>query len=84
MKIIIFETKSWEKKFFNKALKGHDLKFIKEPISLENCQLAGGAEVISVFITSKVTAEILNKLPNLKLLWWDLVEPIVAFMPWGR
>lgn len=68
MKIIIFETKSWEKKFFNKALKGHDLKFIKEPISLENCQLAGGAEVISVFITSKVTAEILNKLPNLKLI----------------
>lgn len=68
MKIALFETKPWEKKFFNKALKGHDLKFIKEPISLDNCQLAGDCEIISTFIASKVNSEIISKLPNLKLI----------------
>ncbi|MDO8667714.1 MAG: hydroxyacid dehydrogenase [bacterium] len=68
MKISIFEIKPWEKKFFNKALKGHNLDFIKEPISLENYQSSGDCEIISVFIASKVNSEILNKLPNLKLI----------------
>ena len=68
MKIAIFETKPWEKKFFNKALKDFDLIFIKEPVSSENCQLADGCEVISTFITSKLTAEIINKLPKLKII----------------
>ena len=78
MKIAIFETKPWEKKFFNKALsssakaaankKSHDLKFIKEPINLENCQLAESSQVISTFIASKVNREILDKLPSLKMI----------------
>ena len=68
MKIAIFETKPWEKKFFNKALKGNDLFFIKEPICLDNCQLAQGCEIISTFIASKINREILNKLPGLKMI----------------
>ena len=78
MKITIFETKPWEKKFFNKALslsakatadkKGHNLIFIKEPLSLDNFKLASDSEIISIFITSKVNSEIINKLPKLKLI----------------
>ena len=68
MKIAIFETKPWEKKFFNKALKGQDLKFIKEPISLDNCRLAEDSQILSTFIASKVNSEIINKLPNLKMV----------------
>lgn len=68
MKIAIFETKPWEKKFFNKALKGKELEFIKEPINLTNCQAALESEVLSVFIASKISQEILNKLPKLKLI----------------
>jgi len=68
MKIAIFETKPWEKKFFNKALKDHDLKFIKEPINSANCQLAGDCGIISTFIASKVNDEILNQLPGLKMI----------------
>src|SRR3989338_11091166 len=68
MKIAIFETKPWEKKFFNKALKDSDLIFIKEPLSLENCQLADGCEIVSTFIASKVNGKILNKLPKLKMI----------------
>lgn len=67
-KIAIFETKPWEKKFFNKALKGNNLLFIKEPISLANCRLAEGREIISTFIASKINGEILNKLPSLKMI----------------
>ncbi|MBI2459025.1 MAG: hydroxyacid dehydrogenase [Parcubacteria group bacterium] len=68
MKIAIFETKPWEKKFFNKALKGQALAFVKEPISPANCQLAKDCEIISTFISSKVNNEILNKLPKLKMI----------------
>lgn len=68
MKVAIFETKPWEKKFFNKALKGHDLKFIKEPISLDNCRLAEDSQILSTFIASKVNSEIINKLPSLKMI----------------
>lgn len=68
MKIAIFETKPWEKKFFKKTLKGQVLEFIKEPISLDNCQLADGCEIISTFIASRVSSEIINKLPNLKMI----------------
>ena len=68
MRIAIFETKPWEKKFFKKALKGNDLVFIKEPLNTDNLSMAKDCEVISTFIASKVTAEILSKLPNLKMI----------------
>lgn len=68
MKIAIFETKPWEKKFFNKALKGQNLVYVKEPLSLENLALAADCEIISTFIASKVNSEVLNKLPGLKMI----------------
>ena len=68
MKIAIFETKPWEKKFFKKILKGQVLEFIKEPVSLDNLSAVKDCEVISTFIASKVTAEILSKLPKLKMI----------------
>lgn len=68
MKIAIFETKPWEKKFFNRALKGQNLVYIKEPLSLENLAPAADCEIVSTFIASKVKSEILNKLPGLKMI----------------
>jgi len=68
MKIAILETKPWEKKFFNKALKGHDLEFIKEPIDATNVETAKDCDIISTFIASKVNSEIINKLPKLKMV----------------
>jgi len=44
----------------------HHVVYYREPISLEN--LNSEAEVISIFVSSEVTAEIINKLPKLRLI----------------
>ena len=68
MKIAIFEIEKWEKPFLEQALAGHELIFSEETLSLSNLQLAESADVISVFIYSVMNHELLEKLPNLKLL----------------
>lgn len=68
MKIVFFEVESWEKTFLNQQLSGHQLSFFDGPLNEENLAQAADAEVISVFIYSKITPEVLAKLPSLKLL----------------
>lgn len=68
MKIVFFEVQEWEKKLLKKALKGHKLSFIASPLSGDNVSKAKDADIISIFIYSKITSSILKKLPKLKLL----------------
>jgi D-lactate dehydrogenase len=68
MKIAFFEIKDWEKKYLKKELKGHSLKFYKEPLDLEYAKTIKDFDIISVFIYSKINKRILNKLPKLKLI----------------
>ena len=58
MKIAFLELNAWEEKFLRDRLVGHEIV----------TQLAGDAEVVSPFIYSKLTAEVLATLPNLKLV----------------
>ena len=66
--LTLFEVKPWEIKYLKAKLKGHSLKFIKEPISNINISKAKDSDIISVFIYSKVNKDVLKKLPNLKLI----------------
>ncbi|WP_456489189.1 NAD(P)-dependent oxidoreductase [Caminibacter pacificus] len=68
MKIAFFEVKEEEKEFFEKNLKNVDAEvfFFKETINEH--QLPADYDVISIFINSKITSEILDKLPNLKYI----------------
>ncbi|MFP4514467.1 MAG: hydroxyacid dehydrogenase [Parcubacteria group bacterium] len=68
MKISFFEIKGWEKKYLKASLKGHKLSFYKEPLTEDNVLLAKGADIISVFIYSKINKKVLNTLKNLKLI----------------
>lgn len=68
MKISFFEIKGWENKFLKKGLKGHNLEFFSEPLKLDNIGKAKDADIISVFIYSKINKEILNKLPKVKFI----------------
>jgi len=68
MKIAFFEIKGWEKKYLKNKLKGHSLEFYNEPLSLENVKRAKSFDIISVFIYSKITGQIIRKLPKLKLI----------------
>jgi len=63
MKSAFFEVRDWEKEYLQKAF--GDAAFFSEKFSPEQ---AGGAQVISVFVDSKIDTHALEKLPNLKMI----------------
>jgi len=67
MKIAFFEVQPWEIKRLKKEL-GGKIKFFAEPLSNVNCNLVKDYEVISTFIYSKITRDLLEKLPNAKYI----------------
>ncbi len=68
MKIAFFELENWEKDKIKKSLKKHNVLFFKEPLSKSNIEKIKDAEIISVFIYSKITREIIDSLPKLKFI----------------
>lgn len=68
MKITIFDIQGWEKRSMEKMLEKHKLTFCEEQLNADNINLANNADVISVFVTSRVTSDYINKLPKLKMI----------------
>jgi len=74
MNIYFFEVEDWEKIHLERKLKekglfeGNKIEFTKEELTENNVSQYKDADVISVFIYSKVTKEIIDSLPNLKLI----------------
>ncbi|PIR43766.1 hydroxyacid dehydrogenase [candidate division WWE3 bacterium CG10_big_fil_rev_8_21_14_0_10_32_10] len=68
-KIAFFETTGSKKKYINSKLsKQFDISFYKESLSFSNINEASKAEIIGIFINSKITAELIDKMPNLKFI----------------
>ncbi len=67
-KIGFFEIEEWEKDYLLEKLKGADISFFSEPLSAENLPLAEPFQIISPFIYSKISRDVLEKLPNLKII----------------
>ncbi len=67
MKIIFFETTEEEKKVLPGLLEGLDAVFLKEKLTLQNVGLAAEAEIVSVFVNSEISKEIIDLLPKAKL-----------------
>lgn len=68
-KIVFFEVKEqWEKTFYQKELKANDIKFFKQTIQEVKKDLYRDVEIISTFIYSKVSRDIIDSLPNLKFI----------------
>jgi D-lactate dehydrogenase len=68
MKIVFFEVKQTQEEFLRRALSGLDVTFHEEKLSLENIDLAMGADVVSVFTSSMVNKGIMDNLPDLKII----------------
>jgi len=66
MKIIFFETQDWERELLEKQLP--ESLCTQEKLTQENVEQYKDAEVISCFIYSQITKEIIDKLPKLKYL----------------
>ncbi|MGV8172300.1 MAG: hydroxyacid dehydrogenase [Candidatus Woesearchaeota archaeon] len=67
-KAAFFGLEEWEQERIKKNLKGYDIKFFDKSLSFENVGKIKDVQVIGIFIYSKITSEILDKLPKLKII----------------
>ena len=68
MRIAFFEVEDWEEEYLKGKLNGHQLKFSNEKLSLENAAQIKDFDALSVFIYSKIDEQIIQAIPNLKLI----------------
>lgn len=68
MKIAFFEIQGWEKPILKRMLEKHSLTFFKEPLKLEDIEKVKNADIISVFIYSKLDKKLIDKLKKIKLI----------------
>ncbi|HHE76685.1 MAG TPA: hydroxyacid dehydrogenase [Candidatus Parcubacteria bacterium] len=71
--VAFFETEPWEEDYLrqnlNKRLSGRlSLKFFKSPLKKTNIKEIKSAEVLAVFIYSKLDEKIISELPRLKFI----------------
>jgi len=68
MTIAFFSTSNDERKYLEKHFQQHHCIFSKDPLTLDTVKSAAESDIISVFINSEVSGEVLQKLPKVKLL----------------
>ncbi|MBI5122525.1 NAD(P)-binding domain-containing protein [Candidatus Roizmanbacteria bacterium] len=68
MKIAFFEIDEWEKEYLKEKLAEHELSFFDTPLTKENIDDVKDVEIISIFLSSSITRDIIDKLPNLRLI----------------
>lgn len=68
MKIAFFETEKWEEEYIKSQLKDHRLLFFHRLISKKDLKKIKDIEILSIFIYSRISENILNELPNLKAI----------------
>ncbi len=68
MKIAFFEIEEWEKPYIKDKLSEYEIVFFNEPLTSENVQQVKDAESISIFIYTHLTKELIDQMPQLKLI----------------
>jgi len=62
MKVAFFEVKDWEREYLTNQLNDVDVAFFSEKLSAENADMVKECEIISVFVDSQITKEVIEKL----------------------
>ncbi|MEK6886364.1 MAG: NAD(P)-dependent oxidoreductase [Nanoarchaeota archaeon] len=68
MKIAFFEIEDWEREIIKKELKTHSLMFFNRYFEENDVSKLQDVDVLAVFVYSKITKNVINKLPNLKMI----------------
>ena len=68
MKINVFEVEDWEREAFVSLHAEHQIEFVAGPLTRENAEAYARAEVVSPFIHSDLSADVLKHLGCLKLI----------------
>jgi D-lactate dehydrogenase len=66
--IVFTELEAWEEDYLRDRLPGHKLTFIRRPLQPQDLDGLKRVQVLSPFIYTPVTAEVVEKLPELKLV----------------
>ena len=68
MKIVVFEAEQREKSAFDALTPPNVVERVTEPLSMENAGRFADAEIVSTFIYSTLSREVLEQFPLLKLI----------------
>lgn len=68
MKIAFVQVKDWEKPLIKKGLKGNKITFLDEPLTDKNVNKIKDCEILSIFIATKLTKELIKKFTKLELI----------------
>lgn len=68
MKIAFFEVKQWERDYLTSRLPADHLHFSSEPLDQAHCPAPAGCTCLSVFIHSRLTGPVLERLAQVKLI----------------
>ena len=68
MKIAAFEMEPWECESFETLQNEHDVRFDERPLSVETAEDHADAEIISTFIYSDLSRQVLEKFDSLQLI----------------
>lgn len=66
--IAFFELEGWEKDYLKRKLRKHKLLFIEGALTDKNISQAADADILSVFIYSRIGEKELTRLPKVKLI----------------
>ena len=64
----MFETKEWERRYLAETVKEVDLRFSEERLNKDTVHKYKDAQAVIVFVDSRVSAGVIDQLPNLKLI----------------
>ena len=64
MKIAVFSTKPYDRRFLNDAAKeaGHELTFLDAKLSEATCRLAEGHDAVCIFVNDDASSEVIERL----------------------
>jgi D-lactate dehydrogenase len=68
MKLGFFEAEGWEKEILERELPDLEIYFTTERLIKENVKNFKDLDILSIFICSEIDKEIIDSLPNLKLI----------------
>lgn len=68
MKIGFFELDGWEEKIIREKFADHELRFSNEKITTQSLPTQFDFDIISTFVNSQITSDVVAKFPNLKLI----------------
>jgi len=68
MKITFYDCEGWEGEMIKSRFPEHEIILKKEALNDESVPVDDPSDIISVFVSSKVTEKVLNGFPNLKLV----------------